>query len=231
MDDAGPPSLSSCRPSPGGNFLEHFNFEKVGCPRRIEPVSLCPLRLLPGAGGGSPARRGAGGERGPPLHPRTPLCAGTRNLSLEPDCTPSAACRIGHRREPSRPFRPGDVRACFGAPSALGRPGSPSRPRHATSEARAEEVTLSGGSEGGKLADGRAAVFPLTFGRAALPGGAAFLSPLVQQQSRETTDFWDSLHCRTSQKARHTGGLLLLHALLILYWSSEGRLFVLPGDG
>ena len=86
-------------------------------------MSLCASRLLPGAGGGSPARRGAWGERGKsplhPLHPRTPLFAGTRNLSLESGCTPSAACRAGRRREPSRPFRPGDVRACCGAPSAL----------------------------------------------------------------------------------------------------------------
>ena len=42
------------------------------------------LRLLPGVGGRSPARRGAWGERGSPLHPlhpRTPLFAGTRKLS------------------------------------------------------------------------------------------------------------------------------------------------------
>ena len=78
----------------------------------------CPVRAagrLPGAG------HGVRGENSPlhPLHPRTPLCAGTRNLSPESGCTPPAAWRAGHRREPSRPFRPGDVRACCGAPSAL----------------------------------------------------------------------------------------------------------------
>ena len=81
------------------------------------------LRLLPGAGGRSPARRGAWGERGgrpstPPAPPYSPFAV-TRKLSLELGCTPSAACRAGRRRGPSRPFRPGDVRACCGAPSAL----------------------------------------------------------------------------------------------------------------
>ena len=78
----------------------------------------CPERAagrLPGAGHGV---RGAAAPLHP-LHPRTPLCAGTRNLSLLLDCTPSAACRMGHRREPSPACGRGDVRACFGAPSAL----------------------------------------------------------------------------------------------------------------
>ena len=52
--------------------------KKVKRPGRIKPLSLCASRLLPGAGGRSPARRGAWGERGKsplhPLHPRTPLC-------------------------------------------------------------------------------------------------------------------------------------------------------------
>ena len=147
---------------PEGIFLEHFNFEKVGCPRRIEPVSLCPLRLLPGMGGRSPARRGAGGERGksrpligwgaaralrkkrgfslclgadvcsrsrqsvsffkgntlPPAPPYSPFAI-TRRVSFLLDCTPSAACRMGHRRGPSPACGRGDVRACCGAPSAL----------------------------------------------------------------------------------------------------------------
>ena len=81
------------------------------------------LRLLPGAGGRSPARRGAGGERGgrpstPPAPPYSPFCGGAKIVSWM-DCTPSAACRAGRRREPSRPCGPGDVRACCGAPSAL----------------------------------------------------------------------------------------------------------------
>ena len=77
----------------------------------------CPARAvgrLPGAGHGV---RGVPPLH--PLHPRTPLCAGTRNLSLELGCTPSAACRVGHRREPSPACGRGDVRACCGAPSAL----------------------------------------------------------------------------------------------------------------
>ena len=78
----------------------------------------CPERAagrLPGAG------HGVRGATAPlhPLHPRTPRLAVTRRVSFLSDCTLSAACRVGRRREPSRPFRPGDVRACCGAPSAL----------------------------------------------------------------------------------------------------------------
>ena len=54
----------------------------------------------------------------PHAPPYSPFAV-TRRVSLLSDCTPSAACRAGHRREPSRPCGPGDVRACFGAPSAL----------------------------------------------------------------------------------------------------------------
>ena len=145
-------------------------FSKLKRPGRIEPVSLCASRLLPGAGGRSPARRGAWGERGKsplhPLHPRTPLCAGTRNLSLELGRPPSAACRMGHRREPSPACGRGDVRACCGAPSALRASGIAFAPAHAASAVRGGRGTLSGGSKGGKLADGRAAISPLTSGRA-----------------------------------------------------------------
>ena len=81
------------------------------------------LRLLPGMGGGSPARRGAWGERGcgpstPPAPPYSPFAV-TRRVSFLSDYTPSAACRAGHRREPSPACGRGDVRACCGAPSAL----------------------------------------------------------------------------------------------------------------
>ena len=41
-----------------------FSFFKVEMPWRIKRVSFCALRLLPGAGSWSPARRGAWGERG-----------------------------------------------------------------------------------------------------------------------------------------------------------------------
>ena len=77
----------------------------------------CPERAagrLPGAGHGV---RGVPPLH--PLHPRTPRLAVTWKLSLESGCTLSAACRMGHRREPSPACGRGDVRACFGAPSAL----------------------------------------------------------------------------------------------------------------
>ena len=124
-------------------------------------MSLWESRLLPGAGGGSPARRGAWGERGKsplhPLHPRTPLCAGTRNLSLELGCTPSAACRMGHRREPSPACGRGDVRACCGAPSSLRASGIASAPAARCISGNGRKGgTLPGGSGGGKLADRRA---------------------------------------------------------------------------
>ncbi len=78
----------------------------------------CPERAagrLPGAG------QGVRGAAAPlhPLHPRTPRLAVTWKLSLESGCTLSAACRMGHRREPSPACGRGDVRACFGDPSAL----------------------------------------------------------------------------------------------------------------
>ena len=133
--------------------------KKVKRPGRIKPLPLCTSRLLPGADGGSPARRGAWGERGkipstPPAPPYSPL-SGTRNLSLESDHTPSAACRMGHRREPSPALA-----GVMSAPAAAlrppcGRTGSPSRPRHAASAARTKGASLPGDSEGEKLADGR----------------------------------------------------------------------------
>ena len=80
-------------------------------------------RLLPGAGGRSPARRGAWGERGgcpstPPAPPYSPFCGNAKAVPLAGLYLVRRVSR-GHRREPSRPFRPGDVRACCGAPSAL----------------------------------------------------------------------------------------------------------------
>ena len=80
------------------------------------------LRLLPGMGGGSPARRGAWGERGspstPPAPPYSPFCGSVEGVSLV-ELYPARRVSLGRRREPSRLFRPGDVRACCGAPSAL----------------------------------------------------------------------------------------------------------------
>ena len=80
-------------------------------------------RLLPGAGGRSPARRGAWGERGgcpstPPAPPYSPFCGNAKAVPLAGLYLVRRVSR-GRRREPSRPFRPGDVRACCGAPSAL----------------------------------------------------------------------------------------------------------------
>ena len=54
-----------------------------------------------------------------PHTPRTPRNPGTRKVSFSANSPPSAARRVGRRREPSRPFGAGDVRACSGAPSAL----------------------------------------------------------------------------------------------------------------
>ena len=139
--------------------------KKVKRPGRIEPVSLCASRLLPGA------VHGVRGAVAPlhPLHPRTPLCAGTRNLSPESGCTPPAAWRAGVGADITRPFRPGDVRACCGAPSALRASGIAFAPAPSLHQRQgAEGVTLPGGSEGGKLADGRAAVCPPIFGGVAL---------------------------------------------------------------
>ena len=75
----------------------------------------CPARAagrLPGEGQG---------VRGvlPLYTPRTPRNPGTRKVSFPANSPPSAARRVGRRREPSRPFGAGDVRACSGAPSAL----------------------------------------------------------------------------------------------------------------
>ena len=80
-------------------------------------------RLLPGAGGRSPARRGAWGERGgcpstPPAPPYSPLGGNAESVFFI-GLYPVRRVSRGRRREPSRPFRPGDVRACCGAPSAL----------------------------------------------------------------------------------------------------------------
>ena len=90
-------------------------------------------RLLPGMGGGSPARRGAWGERGNsplhPLHPRTPLFAVTRKASLELTVPrpPRVAWGVGANL-------PRPVAGVMSAPALAlrppsGRPGSPSRPR------------------------------------------------------------------------------------------------------
>ena len=85
-----------------------------------------------------------------PLHPRTPRLAVTRKLSLSLDCTSPAACRVGRRREPSPACGRGDVRACFGAPSALRASGIASAPAPSLHHGGAEGVALPGGSFIGK---------------------------------------------------------------------------------
>ena len=111
----------------------------------------CPERAagrLPGAGHGV---RGAAAPLHP-LHPRTPRLAVTWKLSLESGCTLSAACRMGHRREPSPACGRGDVRACFGAPSALRAYGiafAPAPSLH--QEQGAEGVTLPEVCHSGKI--------------------------------------------------------------------------------
>ena len=45
----------------------------------------------------------------------------------------------------------------------------------------------------------------------------------------ETTDFFGSLFCRTYQKARRNGGLLLFYALLFLCEASRGSFLRVPG--
>ena len=95
---------------------------------------------LPGAGHGV---RGAAAHLHP-MHPRTPRFSVTRKLFLGLGCPPSAACRMGHRREPSPACGRGDVRACCGAPSALRASGAPLRPQHAASAARGGMGDLAG---------------------------------------------------------------------------------------
>ena len=60
------PGLSLRQPSPGGDYSNQsvLLLKKVTRSGRIEPVSLCASRPLPGMGGGSSARRGAWGEKG-----------------------------------------------------------------------------------------------------------------------------------------------------------------------
>ena len=110
-------------------------------------------RLLPGAGGRSPARRGAWGERGgcpstPPAPPYSPFCGNAKAVPLAGLYLVRRVSR-GRRREPSRPFRPGDVRACCGAPSALAGVRDRLRARAiAATVAWVEGVTLAGGTTG-----------------------------------------------------------------------------------
>ena len=80
------------------------------------------LRLLPGTGGGSPARRGAWGERGrrpstPPAPPYSPFCGNAKAVSLMGQYLARRVSRGASAR--TFPALPGDVRACCGAPSAL----------------------------------------------------------------------------------------------------------------
>ena len=134
-------------------------------------LSRCPLcasRLLPGADGGSPARRGAWGERENPLYtPCTPVPPIVGNAKLFLGRTvphpPRVAWGIGANLP--GPVGPGDVRACCGAPSALRAHGIAFAPATRCISGKGRKgATLPGGSECEKLADGRT-VFPHVRGK------------------------------------------------------------------
>ena len=110
----------------------------------------CPERAagrLPGVGYGV---RGAAAPLHP-LHPRTPLFAGARKLSLgwTVPRPPRAARGVGANL-------PGPAGRAMSAPAAAlrppcGRPGSPSRPRHAASAAGAKGEISRKGKSGSAL--------------------------------------------------------------------------------
>ncbi len=109
--------------------------------------------LLPGTGDRSPARRGAGGERGrAPLHPlATPVHPAAPGFGRNRVCRtvprPPRVARGGGANLPGP-----EGRAMFAPAPALrppcGRPGSPARPRRAALSP----------AQGASLADGQAAV-------------------------------------------------------------------------
>ena len=109
-----------------------------------------------------------------PPHPPTPRNPGTRKASFQSDSPPPAARRKGHRREPSRPFGAGDVRACSGAPSALRASGIAFAPA---------SRCLVGGNEGRpSLGRNRGKIRGRGRGRA---GGAAFVRQGRRRKSTE----------------------------------------------
>ena len=140
-----------------GSAHEHgkaeFSLLSCGC---------CPAWAagrLPGAG------HGVRGEdpSTPPAPPYSPLGGNAESVFFI-GLYPVRRVSRGRRREPSPACGRGDVRACCGAPSALRASGiafAPA-PRCISGKGR-KGGTLPGGSEGGKLANRRAAAFPLTF--------------------------------------------------------------------
>ena len=87
-------------------------------------LSSPALRLLPGAGGRSPPRRGAWGERGrrpstPPAPPYSPFCGNAKIVSLAGLYPVRRVSRGASARTFPGPMGRGDVRACCGAPFAL----------------------------------------------------------------------------------------------------------------
>ncbi len=109
-----------------------------------------------------------------PHTPRTPRNPGTRNVSSLANSPPSAARRVGRRREPSRPFGAGDVRACSGAPSALRASGIAFAPA---------PRCIVGGNEGRpSLGRNRGEIRGRGRGRA---GGAAFVRQGRRRKSTE----------------------------------------------
>ena len=129
-------------------------FSMVKRPDRSEPMSLCASRLLPGAGGRSPARRGAWGERGRPLYtPCTPVLPflRERGRSLLNGAVPRpsrVAWGVGADL-------PGPSCRVMSAPAAalrppFGRTGSPSRPRHRCIKSKGRRGCPSQATEGRK---------------------------------------------------------------------------------
>ncbi len=108
---------------------------RVACPARgmggegrsfysVLLFSCLVLRLLPGMGGRSPARRGAWGERGkfpstPPAPPYSPFCGNAEGVSFMRLYPVRRVSRGASARTFPGPMGRGDVRACCGAPFAL----------------------------------------------------------------------------------------------------------------
>ena len=151
-------------------------------------MSLCASRLLPGAGGRSPARRGAWGERGKsPLHPRTPLvrereiCLLSRAVPRPPRVARGIGANLprpeaGAMSAPAAALRP---------PS--GRPGSPLRPRHAASAARGGRNKLAG-RQRRRETGGQESCFSSRSRRAAVTRSTNEVAPVSRRVKRTFLD-------------------------------------------
>ena len=167
----------------GGRGVRPFR-RWVACPAKFSfflPFFFLGLRLLPGVGGRSPARRGAWGERGgcpstPPAPPYSPFYGSAKAVSLAGLYLVRRVSR-GRRREPSRPFRPGDVRACCGAPSALRAHGIAFAPAPSLHQRRGRRRGALSGNEGRMTSGRNEAGRQFQRGKlacAVVPGGESF---------------------------------------------------------